>query len=59
MMGITVPPPRYVNYERVKEIMDILLTRKDIDPLDAPDLAIAVHIKLKKQFNKANDEGLV
>ena len=59
MMGITVPPPRLVNYERVKEIMDILLTRKDIDPLDAPDLAIAVHIKLKKQFNKANDEGLV
>ena len=59
MMGITVPPPRLVNYERVKEIMDILLSRKDIDPLDAPDLAIAVHIKLKKQFNKANDEGLV
>ena len=58
-MGITVPPPRLVNYERVKEIMDILLSRKDIDPLDAPDLAIAVHIKLKKQFNKANDEGLV
>ena len=57
MMGITVPPPRLVNYERVKEIMDILLTRKDIDPLDAPDLAIAVHIKLQKQFNKANDEG--
>ena len=53
MMGITVPPPRLVNYERVKEIMDILLTRKDIDPLDAPDLAIAVHIKLQKQFNKA------
>lgn len=57
MMGITVPPPRYVNYERVKEIMDILLTRKDIDPLDAPDLAIAVHIKLQKQFNKANEAG--
>ena len=59
MMGITVPPPRLVAYERVKEIMDILLTRKDIDPLDAPDLAIAVHIKLQKQFNKANDEGMV
>ena len=45
MMGITVPPPRLVNYERVKEIMDILLSRKDLDPLYAPDLAIAVHIK--------------
>ena len=58
-MSIMPPPPHMVAYERVKEIMDILLTRKDIDPLDAPDLAVAVHIRLKKQFNKANDEGLV